>query len=260
MLALVFSIGIFSDLSLATIFSLVSNLNGDLVFILALSFIIAGSAKSALIPLNAWLKLAMEGPTPVSALLHSSTMVTVALVKIYYMQKKLKAYALFKANVLKSKFIKAFINYCEFYKKILLFIVYNLLINPQVPSPALRACYYGYEEEPPLKGVTFFMKLEEDTSEITSKFNFENYMEHLPLHKKREDLDLEFLEWFIGFTEGDGSFAVYNNKVYFDLTQDLRDIKLMHNIRTKLGFGTILTRTDKHRNVGVLYLTGKDNF
>ena len=67
-------------------------------------------------------------------------------------------------------------------------------------------------------------------------------------------------EWFLGLTEGDGSFAVYKNKVYFDLTQDLRDIQLMQDIRTKLGFGTILTRTDKHRNVGVLYLTGKDNF
>jgi NADH-ubiquinone oxidoreductase chain 5 len=76
MLALVFSIGIFSDLSLTTIFSLIYNLNGDLIFILAITLIIAGSAKSALIPLNSWLKKAKEGPTPVSALLHSSTMVT----------------------------------------------------------------------------------------------------------------------------------------------------------------------------------------
>ena len=69
-----------------------------------------------------------------------------------------------------------------------------------------------------------------------------------------------FLTWFIGFVEGDGSFVISHNKVYFDLTQDLKDIDLLYKIKATLGFGKILTRTDKHRNVGVFYVTGKDNF
>jgi hypothetical protein len=69
-----------------------------------------------------------------------------------------------------------------------------------------------------------------------------------------------FLTWFIGFVEGDGSFIISHNKVYFDVTQDLKDIDLLYKIKASLGFGKILTRTDKHRNVGVFYVTGKDNF
>lgn len=89
-------------------------------------------------------------------------------------------------------------------------------------------------------------------------FDFENYVNVKPRHKK--NIDINFIIWFIGFVEGDGSFVVSNNKVYFDLTQHLRDIALLYQIKTTLGFGSVLTRTDGHREVGVYYITGKDNF
>jgi len=51
------------------------NNHGDLVAGLVL-LLVGAFAKSAQIPLHAWLPDAMEGPTPVSALIHAATMVT----------------------------------------------------------------------------------------------------------------------------------------------------------------------------------------
>lgn len=54
-IALIMSVGVFSDLSLSTIYSLTTYINGDILFVLTLFIILAASAKSALIGFTPWL-------------------------------------------------------------------------------------------------------------------------------------------------------------------------------------------------------------
>ena len=50
--------------------------NDDAMLMITLFLLVGAFAKSAQIPLHTWLPDAMEGPTPVSALIHAATMVT----------------------------------------------------------------------------------------------------------------------------------------------------------------------------------------
>jgi NADH-quinone oxidoreductase subunit L len=63
-------------LDFETVFGRVDSLSGTIVTLVALGLLGGAVAKSAQLPLHTWLPDAMEGPTPVSALIHAATMVT----------------------------------------------------------------------------------------------------------------------------------------------------------------------------------------
>ncbi len=66
----------FGNLDYYTVFSLAPYYNNDIILIIGICLLIGAMAKSSQVGLHVWLPMAMEGPTPVSALIHAATMVT----------------------------------------------------------------------------------------------------------------------------------------------------------------------------------------
>jgi len=86
-----FLIGIFLVLStfgtlsfggIAVTLSLQPAWNGTVLTVICLCLLVGATGKSAQLPLYIWLPDAMEGPTPVSALIHAATMVTAGVYMI----------------------------------------------------------------------------------------------------------------------------------------------------------------------------------
>ena len=66
----------FGSVAFEDVFTMAGEADGTVITVIGLTLLLAATGKSAQYPLQAWLLDAMEGPTPVSALIHAATMVT----------------------------------------------------------------------------------------------------------------------------------------------------------------------------------------
>lgn len=69
----------FTNVDYMTTFSLASHVNTSILTLTGILFLLAASGKSAQIGLHVWLVNAIEGPTPVSSMLHAATLVTAGI-------------------------------------------------------------------------------------------------------------------------------------------------------------------------------------
>lgn len=67
----------------------------------------------------------------------------------------------------------------------------------------------------------------------------------------------EFLNWFVGFAEGDGSFILASNpsRNKFEIWQHKKDVQVLSYVKQRLGIGRI--RELKYRRNMVVYTINK---
>jgi hypothetical protein len=71
-------------------------------------------------------------------------------------------------------------------------------------------------------------------------------LDRLTIYNKLVNLlqDKNFLDWFIGFTEGDGSFVLAGGKSIFSIHLHMADLPLLYIIQNELNMGNVYLKKD----------------
>ncbi|WOQ17689.1 NADH-quinone oxidoreductase subunit L [Raineyella sp. W15-4] len=93
-IALILMIALFGSTSYDVVNAGAPQMTTPIATLLGILLLVGACAKSAQVPLQAWLLDAMEGPTPVSALIHAATMVTAG---VYLVVRSGSIYAMSEA-------------------------------------------------------------------------------------------------------------------------------------------------------------------
>ncbi len=93
LIGIVLTFAAFGTLSFAQMGGLASGMDTNLLSVLIICLFCGAVGKSAQFPLHVWLPDAMEGPTPVSALIHAATMVAAGVYMLVRLQVSMGAEA-----------------------------------------------------------------------------------------------------------------------------------------------------------------------
>jgi hypothetical protein len=95
------------------------------------------------------------------------------------------------------------------------------------------------------------------SSPLPQPYKFQEYEKFRPDHKQGTPLQKELLEWFIGFSECDGSFLLKDGRPQFVINQ--ADLRVLYIIRSLLGFGIVRTFTQDGRVYGRFTVGTQEN-
>ena len=82
---------------------------------------------------------------------------------------------------------------------------------------------------------------------ITRNFEFKAFFSaYAKVYPSNKLPSIEFIQWFIGFAEGEGSFVVgKKGHLSFVITQSTKDINILNYIMKNLGFGKVIKQSVK---------------
>jgi len=80
-------------------------------------------------------------------------------------------------------------------------------------------------------------------------FDFSLFLEkYKNLYPHNKLPDISFLQWLIGFVEGEGSFIIAKRgDLSFVITQYTFNVKILNLIKSKLGFGNVIVQSTKNK-------------